>query len=68
MDEIEAAATRLLKSSVDDYASRIWEHIKDMVIDDVIECSGISNGEGFSDGDVCLAIGRAICEKLGIET
>lgn len=66
-DEIAAAATRLLKSFTDDYAGRIWEKIKDSVIDDVLMCSGIDDGEGFTDGDVCLSIGRAICELTGIE-
>lgn len=67
-DEITKEAERLLKDCVDDYATRIWEEIAKDVIDGVIEYSGIADGEDFSDGDVCLAIGRAICQRLGIET
>ena len=66
-EEIAAAAIRLLKSFTDDYAGRIWEKIKDSVIDDVLMCSGIEDGDGFTDGDVCLSIGRSICELDGIE-
>ena len=32
-----------------------------------MECSGIEAGEGFTDGDVALAIGRVICARLGIQ-
>ncbi len=64
---ISEVAYKLLTACVDDYDSRIWNIIKDDVIDDVLECSGIEDGEGFTDGDVALAIGRAIAERLGVE-
>ncbi len=64
---ISEVACKLLTVCVDDYDARIWNVIKDDVIDDVLECSGIEDGEGFTDGDVALAIGRAISERLGIE-
>lgn len=64
---ISEVAFKLLTMCVDDYDSRIWNVIKDDVLTDVLECSGIADGEGFTNGDVALAIGRAIAERLGIE-
>lgn len=61
--DIEAVATSLLSTSTDDYASRIWEAIKDDVVEDVLECAD----EHFSEGDVALAIGRAIAKQFGFE-
>lgn len=63
---IAMVALRLLTACIDDYASRIWSRIEDMVIADVLECT---NGceDGFTNGDVALAIGRAIAEQFGIE-
>lgn len=66
--EIEEAATRLLKTCTDDYASRIWNVIRDEVVDDVVLCACEPSGEdGFTDGDIALAIGRAIAERFGYE-
>lgn len=66
--EIEEAATRLLKTCTDDYATRIWNVIRDEVVDDVVLCACEPSGEdGFTDGDIALAIGRALAERLGYE-
>ena len=66
--EIEEAATGLLKTCTDDYASRIWSIIRDEVVDDVVLCACEPSGEdGFTDGDIALAIGRALAERLGYE-
>lgn len=66
--EIEEAATRLLKTCTDDYASRIWGVIHDEVVNDVVLCACEPSGEdGFTDGDIALALGRAIAERFGIE-
>ncbi len=66
--EIGEAATRLLKTCTDDYASRIWSIIENDVIDDVQLCACEPSGEdGFTDGDIALAIGRAIAERFGFE-
>ena len=63
--EIEEAATGLLKTCTDDYASRIWSIIRDEVVDDVVLCACEPSGEdGFTDGDIALAIGRAIAERF----
>lgn len=64
---ISEVACGLLTACVDDYDSRIWDVIRDDVLEDVLMCSGIKNGEGFTEGDVALSIGRAIAERLGIE-
>lgn len=63
--EIEEAATQLLKRCTDDYALRIWSIIASDVIDDVELCTG--DEDGFTDGDIALAIGRAIAERFGFE-
>ncbi len=66
--EIGETATRLLKTCTDDYASRIWSIIENDVIDDVQLCACEPSGEdGFTDGDIALAIGRAIAERFGFE-
>lgn len=65
IEDIEAVATSLLTHSTDDYAMRIWEKIKSDVILDIFECSGIDSGDGFTDGDVALAIGRVLLHRLG---
>ena len=64
---LSEVAMELLTLCVDDYNSRIWNVIKDDVLTDVLECSNIADGEGFTEGDVALAIGRAIAGRLGIE-
>lgn len=66
--EIEDAATRLLKACTDDYASHIWNTIRDEVVNDVQLCACEPSGEDdFTDGDIALAIGRAIAERFGYE-
>ena len=54
-----------LKTATDDYASRIWNVIEDDVVNDVLECT--DGKDGFTKGDVALAIGRVIARKLEIE-
>lgn len=62
---IISTADRLLRSAVtDSYASDIMEYIRDDTIEDVMECSGIEAGEGFSETDVSYAIGRALLAML----
>ena len=63
--EIENVATELLSHCVSDYTMCIWTAIKDDVILDVFECSGIDSGDGFANGDVSLAIGRVLLGRLG---
>lgn len=68
--QIDACAMSILNDSIDDYASRIYEKIKFFVREDVIQSSGISDKgdmENFSDGDVKLSIGRALCKNLNME-
>ena len=63
---IATTAMRLLATSTDDYAARIWNCIEDAVIADVLECTDDCEN-GFTNGDVALAIGRAISEQFGVE-
>lgn len=65
-EAIESCAIRLLSPCLNDYTVRIWEKIKDEVIDDVCQCVDVER-EGFTDGDVALAIGRAVASAVGIE-
>ena len=57
--------TEFLKIATDDYAFRIWNVIENDVINDVLECT--DGKDGFTKGDVALALGRVIAKKLGIE-
>lgn len=60
-------AIGLLKSCTDDYASKIWPVIEEDVFNDVLECSAVTGGEGFTNGDVALALGRVLYNRLGCE-
>lgn len=63
--EIADCATDLLIRAVsDEYARSLWEQIGSAVTDDVVVCSGISNGEGFSETDVKYALGRVLLDRL----
>lgn len=62
---IAAVATKLLSACTNDYTSRIWDVIGENVIADVLECT--EDEDGFTDGDVALALGRAICKRVGVE-
>lgn len=62
---IAMVAIKLLKTCTDDYASRIWGAIKTDVVADVLECT--ADEDGFTNSDVALAIGRAICGHLDVE-
>ena len=67
-EQIEISAATLLKSCTDDYASRIWADIKEDVFSDMQECAVTAEDGGFTDGDVALAIGRAIYRRIGSAT
>ena len=62
---IEKVALELLTPCMDDYASKVWNEIWADVITDVCECAGDVEKTGFTNGDVPLAIGRAIVSRLG---
>ena len=61
-----AAATRLLTTCTDDYAIRIWDRIEALVVADVLECTDNCE-DGFTNGDVALAIGRAIAKQFDVD-
>ncbi len=67
-EAIGEVATKLLKNCTDDYASRIWTAIEEDVVADVLECSAAAKDGGFTDGDVALAVGRTIHERLKVMT
>lgn len=62
-EQIEIIAMEFLKPAMDDYASKIWADIQEDVINDVLECAVAAEDGGFTDGDVALAIGRAISKR-----
>ena len=63
-DDINQLIYDLIKVAVTrDYAMYITEEIIDDVLRDVTECADAD----YSDDDVRYAIGRVLCEKLGIE-
>ena len=55
--------TFLRMAMSDDYSGCVAEAIVDDVIEDVECCAD----ENYNEDDVRLAIGRVLCEKLGIE-
>ena len=65
--EIEQVACRLLKACADDYGAAIWRKLGSRIIQDVKETAGDINSDGFTDGDVALAIGRAIVTSINAE-
>ncbi len=67
-EAIGEVATKLLKTCADDYASRIWTAIEEDVVADVLECSAAAEDGGFTDGDVALAVGRTVHERLEVMT
>lgn len=56
----------VMAKAAGDYSSRILSLIEDDVVADVMECSDYANGT-WSDGDITLAIGRVLCDRLGIK-
>ena len=65
-EDIAAVAHAKMARCMDDYAERIWAFIGSAVTADVLACTD-GGRDGFSDGDVALAIGWAIADRLGIE-
>ena len=65
-EDIAAVAHAKMARCMDDYAERIWAFIGSTVTADVLACTD-GGRDGFSDGDVALAIGRSIADRLGIE-
>lgn len=65
-DGVACVAARLLTTATDDYAARIWNNIAQDVIADVCECTDDSESDGYTDGDVALAIGRVIAARLSV--
>lgn len=63
---IAMTALRLLTACIDDYASRIWSCIENIVVADVLECTDNCE-DGFTENDVALAIGRALAKRFGFE-
>ena len=64
-DDIYYVAEDLLRKLSDNYGNQILDIIIEDVIADVKECSALSMGGNFSDGDVSLAIGRVLLRKMG---
>ena len=64
-DEIKAVLFSMTdcKQISDDYWRRIAEAIADDVVSDIKETADPE----WSRGDMLLAVGRALCNKLGIE-
>lgn len=60
----EIALKLLAFCASDDYASSIWDFIKDEVINDVEESSGYHDEGYFNEDDIRLAIGRGMLECI----
>lgn len=62
---VRGIAEELLRKAMsDDYSDRVASEIMSDVIQDVDECA---DSDDWNIDDVRLAIGRALCARLGIE-
>ena len=64
--ELRANISEMLKRFTDDYASQLESILIDEITEDVMECSDYDNGI-WTDGDIALAIGRTLCDRLIVE-
>lgn len=63
--EISQQGEAKLKALTDEYGGLIWAGIEKDVVEDILTSSAVANGEKyFSDGDLSMAIGRALCAAL----
>ncbi len=61
VSEIRHQGEARLKALTNDYGVQIWAAIEKEAICDIYETSALAEGEGFfSDGDLAMAIGRAL--------
>lgn len=56
----------IFRQFTDDYSGALENELMQDVVSDVIECSDFENGY-YATGDIKLAIGRVLCNRLGIE-
>ncbi len=63
--EVREAVLQVGREILDHYIEYVSDEIIQLAIDDVFECSALSDGEDlFSRGDVVLAIQRALSGYL----
>ena len=66
--DIESVAMPLLETAVScEYSKVIWERIRTEVIENVLESSGVLDGDYFDSTDIRYAIGRILKNLLGEE-
>lgn len=65
-NELRADISKILKQFTDDYSGDLERELIEDIVADVVECSDFENGT-YSNGDIALAIGRVLCERIGIE-
>lgn len=65
IETIDIVGPVMLKSCTDDYSYAIWMLIRDDVVADIKECT--DGEDGFTQGDLALAIGRVLTKRLGLE-
>ena len=56
-----------LKGITEDYGERICNRIYKEVAEDVALTSGYNDGEGYTEYDISLGIGRVLCHTLGLD-
>ncbi len=56
----DTARYYIRKAATGEYDGRIWQNIRDDVVEDLMISSSVSDGGMFNDDDVRLAIGRAL--------
>jgi len=65
-NELRADISKILKQFTDDYSGDLERELMEDIVSDIVECSDFENGI-WSEGDIALAIGRVLCNRLGIE-
>ena len=65
--DLKYTVNHLLTQSVsEDYVSQVEDAIFEDVLWDVWECSGVRDGENYSDDDVRMAIGRVLLKRFSL--
>ena len=63
---IDMCATALMKRAAGDHGPIIYQEIREQVVETVIENSAARKSNGYTQYDVCMAIGQALRDRLRI--
>jgi len=63
---IDVCAAALMKRAAGDHGPVIYQEIREQVIETVIESIAARKSNGYTQDDVCMAIGQALRDRLRI--